>query len=382
MTTKSKRLLIVDDFPYVGGAEKVILQIASHLDHERFDPVVVAPRPDLFSKELQEVGANVQFIDFDRLKRSCFLVFPILPAIIRLVRLIKRERINVIHANSLWTLKFCTLASLLTKVPTVAMIHAYPKIQSRLKRLVHVLTRRFCYRRAAKIVAVSNALKDALMGDRAPADKIAVIPNGVEPSWFAEAAELPRGEPRTVLTVGRLHPGKGQQVFLRAAAIVKRKFPDTRFVIVGEEYRTSLENLGFKQTLKGLAEELGISDAVEFVGYTRNLRDLYAQSSVVVAPSFEETFGLVALEAMAAARPVVASRIPGITELIEDGQTGLLFEAGNHEELGAQIIRLLSDDPLALRLSENALTAARSRYNFTTTIARLEGVYDNALGAE
>jgi len=379
---QSKNLLIVLDFPHVGGAERVALQIAMHIDADRFAPIVVAPPDGILNREFVRCGVRTASIDFERLKKSCRFLLPVLAAIVRLVRLIKRENIDIIHANSLWTLKFCTIASIISKVPTIAMIHAYPKIHSRLKRIAHVLTRRFCYSRAKWVIAVSNVLKYALIEDKAPPEKIVVIPNGIEAEWFADSVDLPKGKTKTVLTVGRLHPGKGQQVFLKAAAIVHAKFPDTRFIIAGEEYRTSLEDLGFNQTLIDLAQELGISDSVEFVGYTGNLRELYRQASVVVLASFEETFGLVALEAMAAARPIVASRIPGVTELVQDGQTGLLFEAGSHEDLAEKVIALLSDESLALSLSENALSVAGSKYSLTNTVKRLEGIYSSMLGVE
>ncbi|RLC47222.1 MAG: hypothetical protein DRH70_03890, partial [Candidatus Coatesbacteria bacterium] len=142
-------------------------------------------------QELKNDGVQAHLIDLDRLKRTCRFVLPMLLAIAKLVTLIRREKIDIVHANSLWALKFCTIASLITGVPTVAMIHAYPKIHSRVKRMFHILTRRFCYRRAKRIVAVSNALKDALVADNAPPTKVIVIPNGVEAEWFVRSAQQP-----------------------------------------------------------------------------------------------------------------------------------------------------------------------------------------------
>lgn len=382
MKPQYKNLLIVLDFPNVGGAERVALQIASHIGGGRFTPVVVAPPDGILSRELHRSGVRTAFIDLERLKKSCRFVLPVVVLLARLVRLVKRERIDLIHANSLWALKFCTVASLLTNVPTVAMIHAYPRIRSRLKNLIHILTRRFCYARARRIIAVSKALKEALIADKAPPEKIVVIPNGVEAEWFTNAVDLPKGPTKTILTVGRLHPGKGQQVFLEAAAIVHAKSPDTEFVIAGEEYRTSLEDLNFRQTLIDLAQRLGIANCVEFKGYTAQLRELYDRASVVVVPSFEETFGLTAVEAMARGRPVVASRIPGIAELVQDGQTGLLFEAGSHEALAAKVFALLSDDALASQLARNGLAAADSQHRLADVLKRLQEVYAAALGGD
>jgi len=376
---RSKNLLIVLDFPHIGGAERVALQITSHIDASRFCPIVVAPREGMLYQELKNDGVQAHLIDLDRLKRTCRFVLPMLLAIAKLVTLIRREKIDIVHANSLWALKFCTIASLITGVPTVAMIHAYPKIHSRVKRMFHILTRRFCYRRAKRIVAVSNALKDALVADKAPGTKVIVIPNGVEAEWFVRSAQQPADRVKTVLTVGRLHPGKGQQIFLEAAAIIHAKFPDTAFVVAGEECPTSLENLGFKDELVQLADDLGLSGHVQFVGFTNELREHYRRCSVVVLPSFEETFGLVALEAMAAGRPVVASRIPGIMELIDDGKTGLLFEPGDHQDLARKVIRLLSDDALRADFAGRALAVVKAKYTLESTIERLQSVYETAI---
>ncbi|MBN1593122.1 MAG: glycosyltransferase family 4 protein [Candidatus Coatesbacteria bacterium] len=371
----SKRLLIVIDFPHVGGAERVALQIATHIDIDLFTPIFIAPEEGNLRRELDRLGIRAISLDLERLKRTCRYLIPVFFAIRDLIKIVKRERIDVIHANSLWALKFCTVASFLTKVPTVAMIHAYPKIHSRAKRLFHLLTRRFCYKRAKRIIAVSNALRQALIADKAPSEKIVVIPNGIEKDWFSDKVDLPKGKTKMILTVGRLHPGKGQQVFLRAAAMVHAKHPNTRFVIAGDEYRTSLENLGFAQELIDLAKQLSISECVEFVGYTNNLRDLYRQSSIVVLASFEETFGMVALEAMAAARPIIASRIPGITELVRDGETGLLFEAGKHEQLAESLISLLEDGQLARKLARGGLEAAKAEFSLERTISQLRAVF-------
>ena len=373
---QSKNLLIVLDFPHIGGAERVALQIASHIDANRFCPIVVAPHKGILYRELENNGVQTHLIDLDGLKRTCRFVAPMFNAIKELVQLIKRENIDVVHANSLWALKFCTIASLITGVPTVAMIHAYPKIHSRPKRMFHLLTRRFCYGRARKLIAVSSALKDALVVDKASPSKVIVIPNGVEAESLVQSPKQPTGQVKTILTVGRLHPGKGQQLFLKAAAIVHEKLPDTAFVVAGEECPTSLENLGFKEKLVQLANELGLSDCVQFVGYTSNLRELYRRCSVVVVASFEETFGLVALEAMAAGRPVVASRIPGITELVDDEKTGLLFQPGDPEDLARKVIRLLSDDGLRADLCGRALALAKAKYTLESTIERVHSVYE------
>jgi glycosyltransferase involved in cell wall biosynthesis len=159
-----------------------------------------------------------------------------------------------------------------------------------------------------------------------------IVHYGIEPNGVPRP--LSTDEPR-LLCVGRLIPIKGHIVLLRALADARRQVPGLRLDIAG---RGPLE-----PALRALAKELELEDAVRFLGHVSPVQRAIEEAAVVVVPSLGEGFGMVALEAMERARPVIAAEIGGLGELVEDGVTGLLVPPGDAEALGAAVMRLAGD---------------------------------------
>jgi glycosyltransferase involved in cell wall biosynthesis len=190
-----------------------------------------------------------------------------------------------------------------------------------------------------RYIAVSAHIRRCLMEtfDR-PAERIVVIPNGVEVESYATGvdpelrARFSDGERRrVVLALSRLDPRKGLGVLLRAMA----ELPDMRLVVAGE---------GFERDQLGLlAHQLDIEDRVDLLGYREDVPRLLACCDVFVQPSLNEAFGLGALEAMCASRPVIASDVGGTPELVTHGVTGTLVPAGDSAALAAAIRHVLAD---------------------------------------
>jgi glycosyltransferase involved in cell wall biosynthesis len=191
-----------------------------------------------------------------------------------------------------------------------------------------------------------------------------IDPNG-EPQPYA-------GAERRLLCVGRLIPIKGHIVLLRAFAEAKRELPDLRLDIAG---RGPLE-----PALKALAQELGIAESVHFLGHVSPIQGAIERSEVVVVPSMGEGFGMVALEAMERARPVIAAEIGGLGELVQDGETGLLVPPGEAEPLSEAIVRLAGDLELARRMGEAGRARALTRFLQQFCTDRTELLYEDALG--
>src|SRR5256885_2557515 len=168
-----------------------------------------------------------------------------------------------------------------------------------------------------------------------------IVHYGIDPDGepHAYADRVPR-----LLCVGRLIPIKGHIVLLRAFAEAKRELPDLQLEIAG---RGPLE-----PALKALARELGVLDAVRFLGHVSPIQAAIERAAVVVVPSMGEGFGMVALEAMERSRPVIAAEIGGLGELVRDGETGVLVPAGEPEPLRQAIVRLAGDLDLARRMGE------------------------------
>jgi glycosyltransferase involved in cell wall biosynthesis len=190
-----------------------------------------------------------------------------------------------------------------------------------------------------------------------------IDPNG-EPAAYAD------GVPR-LLCVGRLIPIKGHIVLLRAFAGAREVLPELELEIAG---RGPLE-----PALKALARELGVSDAVRFLGHVSPIQSAIERAAAVVVPSMGEGFGMVALESMERSRPVIAAAVGGLGELVRDGETGILVPPGEAEPLRDAIVRLAGDLELARSMGEAGRRRALSRFLQTFCTERTELLYEDAL---
>ena len=183
----------------------------------------------------------------------------------------------------------------------------------------------------------------------------------------------PAPEPSRLLCVGRLIPIKGHIVLLRAFAAAKKEVPGLKLDIAG---RGPLE-----PALRALARELGVGDSIRFLGHVTPIQGAIERSAIVVVPSMGEGFGMVALEAMERARPVIAAEIGGLGELVRDGETGLLVEPGEAEPLREAIVRLAGNLPLAAEMGRAGRTRALRDFLESRCVDRTEILYEAALGS-
>src|SRR5213078_384146 len=184
------------------------------------------------------------------------------------------------------------------------------------------------------------------------------------------AAAYAGTEPR-LLCVGRLIPIKGHIVLLRAFAEARKEVPGLRLDVAG---RGPLE-----PALRAVAKELGVDDAVHFLGHVSPIQRAIENSAVVVVPSMGEGFGMVALEAMERARPVIAAEIGGLGELVEDGVTGRLVPPGDPEPLARAIVELGGDLELGGRMGEAGRRRALDRFLQDRCTDRTELLYREQL---
>jgi glycosyltransferase involved in cell wall biosynthesis len=195
-----------------------------------------------------------------------------------------------------------------------------------------------------------------------------IVHYGIDPD--GEPAPYAEPEPR-LLCVGRLIPIKGHIVLLRAFAEARKEVPGLQLDIAG---RGPLE-----PALRALVRELGVADSVHFLGHVNPIQSAIERSAVVVVPSMGEGFGMVALEAMERARPVIAAAIGGLGELVRDGETGVLVPAGEADPLRAAIVRLTGDLELARRMGEAGRRRALSRFLQQFCTDRTDLLYRGAL---
>jgi D-inositol-3-phosphate glycosyltransferase len=265
-------------------------------------------------------------------------------------------------------------------IPIVMMFHTLGLVKNRITVLgemesdERIRGERRVLAGADMVVAATPAeLADLQWLYELPSAKAAVIPPGVDLEQFkpmdkAKARdELGLStEERQILFVGRIEALKGVDTFIRAANLLANtsKTP-FRVQIIGGDVEESLEQLGSEMArLQELARELGVQNCVHFLG-SRRQRELptyYAASDVVVMPSYSESFGMVALEAMACGRPVIASRVGGLAYLVQDGVTGFHVQEGNANEMAERLMEVLSSDTL---LEQMGIAARREAEKYS-----------------
>jgi len=218
---------------------------------------------------------------------------------------------------------------------------------------------RACARRANGAVAISGEIEKELLHNGFPAGRIFRIPNSVNTELYSPDAGMKNSARPVISFIGRLHPKKGIEIFIKALKVLKDELPDFKVYIVGDGE--------IKQTLQQRVTEFRLDDRVCFTGEKHDVIPYYRQSHAVVLPSFTEGLPLVLLEAMACGAPVVASKVGGIIDVMgasdEDGpesggyclcETGILVLPGDEQGLSKALNMLIHDPALQERLAQNA----------------------------
>jgi glycosyltransferase involved in cell wall biosynthesis len=300
-------------------------------------------------------------------------------ALVRLVRLIRRHRVTLVHAHCFDPTFVGLLAARVAGVPFVFTRH-HSDHNIRLGKRWHTRVDAWCAQRADHVIAVSHATRRIMEEvERVPARQISIVYNGMEGLPQPSAAEVERlrrdlGLDGTAvcLTAGRLHEEKGHLVLFEAAAEIRRRIGHVVFLVAGEgPHRAAFEEA---------VRRRGLAACVRFLGHRSDVAALLSVASVVAVPSLAESFGFSVLEAMSLGRPVVASTAGGIKELIADEEEGLLVPPGDATALADAACRLLEDVELAQRLGERARLRATA-FGFEEMIRGYEAVYERVLGS-
>lgn len=356
-----------------GGAEQALLTMLEALGSSRWELLLVH-HPHA---ELQPLidGASKLGVETLAVPR----MDPGWPGITRLTSFARRMRSvrpAVVHYHLTWPLacQYAIMAGRFTGARAlVATVHLYVDV-SLSKRVW--LQQRLLSRLVDRYLAVSGAVKHDLIAKLGwPGQRIDVVRNGVIlPKDFPQPDPALRrmltgAEDKSVVLVpARLTAQKGHSLLLHAAGAV----PEAQFVFAGDGPE--------RAPLLAQTAVLGLGDRVTFLGYRPDARSLMASADLVVLPSLYEGLPLAVLEAMAAAKPVVASRIPGVQEIITEEADGILFESGNAGDLARAINQLLHDPSAARRLGAAARQTVASRFSAEVVGNQVSEVYAALLG--
>jgi L-malate glycosyltransferase len=371
------RLLNVVATLMCGGTENQFMSLGRSLDPRRFDlEFACLRRRGGFVHELDE--RRIPLVEYNV---ATFRSVKAVAHQARLARYIAERRIDIVHAYSFYGNVFAIPPARMAGAPVViASIRDLAPYLTPAQKRVQRLVCRF----AGCILVNAEAVRNWLIAERYDPSKIVVIRNGVDVSPCSRAANAQRllGElglsqaSPLVGVVSRLSRLKGLEPFLEAAAIVATQFPAARFLIVGE---TSPDDRAYRTELTGLARKLGLSDRVVFTGLRTDARELLAGVTVSVMPSLNEGLSNVLLESMAAGVPVVATRVGGTPEAIEDGVNGLLVPPADSSALANAISQVLADPQLAARLGHAARQTATARFSTEQMVRATEQLYESLL---
>jgi 1,4-alpha-glucan branching enzyme len=230
------------------------------------------------------------------------------------------------------------------------------------------------YKRVDKVIAVSRSIaEEAVRFYNLPREKVVAIHNGIDLSFFANLRPKKEIEEHMVLSVGRLIWRKGYKYLIDAMPHVLSEYPNAKLVIVGYGEQ--------EVPLQRRVKKLGIDDSVIFLGNVsrEKLYSLYQAAEVYVQPSLYEPFGITILEAMSMRKPVIATCVGGIPEIIKNGVDGLLVEPKNSLELADAIMRVFSDSALRSRLGSNARKRVERDFTWETVAKKTLKLYTDLL---
>jgi glycosyltransferase involved in cell wall biosynthesis len=365
-----KVLTLTDLLIASGGAERVAMEIATRLDRSRFESVYCASRMSpgtastaIAEQRMQEAGVR----HFSLGRRSAIDQW----RWAGLYRALRRERFDVIHSHMFGSNAWGTLVGKLARVPAiVAHEHTWSFEGRPVRRLVD---REVIGRGSDVFVAVSRADRRKMIEiEGVNPKKVLFVPNGIPtpppPSGVDVRAELgiPAGAP-VIGTVSVLRAQKALDVFVRAAVPLLRDYPDLRVWIAGEG--------PLKGELGELARSLGAQDRVMLLGYRSDVPDVLNSLDVAVSSSLFEGSPLAVMEYMEAARPIVATTVGGVPDLIDDGVHGLLVPPADPDALGAALRRMLDDRVAAQAMGERARERRRREFDIDLTVRRFESLY-------
>jgi glycosyltransferase involved in cell wall biosynthesis len=366
------RVHIFTDTSGYGGAEKSLLALLEGLDRRRWRPTLVyhdSPRVAPMLRAARTLGTELWAVPPMPEGLAGATRIPRFAAALRA----RRPAVFHAHLNSQASCKFGLVAAVLARVPAVvATQHFF--LESPLSFSGYV-QQRALGAAVGRYIAVSGYVQQGLHETfRWPLSKIVVVPNGIdasrlrcEPDAALRAILSHDGTRPVVLTTARLVPAKGLVCLLEAV----RTLPQVHVVIAGDGPQ--------RDELMTRARDLGLADRVDFLGQRDDVPQLLACSDIVASPSFNEGFPLAVLEAMAAEKPIVATRVGGTREAIVDGHSGLLIPPGDPAALAAAVGRLLNDPSLAARLARAARARVEESFSSTRMVEQVTDVYEELL---
>ena len=364
----------------VGGTERQVANLVRRLDVSRFDlRMGCLKRYGYFLNEIER-----RRIPISEFRLTSLRNFGTLRQEFRLAGELRRNRTQVLHSYNFYANVFGIPAARAAGVPVViASVRDLGVYLTPTQQRVQHMVLRF----ADRVLVNAEAIRDWLVANGLPAEKVGVIHNGIDTDGFAVRGRapglrrelgLPAGAPLVVM-VSRLNRQKGIEDFIEAAAEVGRRCPEACFLVVGEAYVRgnggTEPDLEYRRHLAQMAQALGLDERLRFTGARADIAEVLSETAVSVLPSYSEGLSNTLLESMAAGVPVVATDVGGNPEVLRSGG-GILVPVRNPGKLADAVASILSDAELAKRLAVEARRSVVQRFSLERMVRSTQDVYE------
>jgi glycosyltransferase involved in cell wall biosynthesis len=372
-------VLYLDHAPIWGGAEAVLVNLLEHLDNTRFRPLVATTAGSPLVGPLDARAIEWTPVTFGPLNRAgVSLPFNLAQAVWQVMWTVRRRQVALIHSNTVRTHIIGALAATLTRTPLIWTLHdnTFPPALVRI-----------CAPAPSRVITVSDWLR-RLYSPFNLGHKMEIVHNGIglagsvgSDAGIREELGIPLDVP-LVISVGRLIPGKAPHLFVEAARSVLNLVPDAHFVLVGgaDPAEAGRTPSSYASNLAPMVRRYGLEGHFRLAGHRANVERFYAAADLVVYCATQpEGWPTVLLEAMAHAKPVVASAIGGAAEIVQDKLTGLLVPPADPAALSTAVAWLLHHPEHACALGQAGQTRLRREFSIENQVTQTTRIYADVL---
>ncbi|MEN9470374.1 MAG: hypothetical protein RL630_2107 [Verrucomicrobiota bacterium] len=366
-----KRVLHVIDSLHLGGAQEVVLNLATCGSPRFCHEVATMHGHGIYWNRLREAGIKVHSLSVHKCLPAYLATLP---------ALLLAKRPDILHCHLIPSNILAKPLGALMGVPLI-LNHDHTNDPHRIDNKLLLALDKSTNRFAHHLIAVASSCREFLIRHESiPPEKITLVPNAIDLRRFSPG-QITRRDSRSKLGlspdapviagVGRLNSQKNFSLFLDVAAALTPRFPNLRFLLAGEGPEEAM--------LREKVRQLGLTDRIVFAGYIADTRQVYAAADILLMPSRFEGLPMTLLEAMAMNLPVVASKLDGIAEVIEEGREGYLVDSADVVGFAERCAALLENPPKSSELATNARAKIEAHFSVERMTTAVESIYDRFL---
>ena len=383
---KRVHIIFISAFSQWGGSTISLMRRIENLDSRKYRITVVVPEDGPMIEKYEKVGAKVEIVSMvillrlESLGKILKYISGFLPSVLRLYRLIKRLKVDLVHSNDSIIL-VGGIAAKIAGIPSITQIRDDISNPAQIVRLRNFVINHFSNR----ILAVANPILDNFIDFGGDRSKSQVLYNGVDIEIFRPEANdlnlkhelfIPK-KSKVVTHIARIDPNKGQDCIIDAATAVLNEVPSTYFLLVGDSNIDKFK--WYKKKVIQSINERGLGDKIIFAGKKDNIEKIINISDVVILPSSYEALPGVVSEASACGKPVIASNVGGIPEMVIDGKTGHLIQPHDAQALSSSLVSILTNDECANKMGLEGRKYMEEKFNIVHLTQKLEIFYKDLL---